>query len=261
MIRSEAHGDVIRFVMSTWQTRLVGITVSTYLVRGVLIDCGFPRIEEELAALLAAERPRGVMVTHAHEDHAGNIALVRRLGIPLAAGALTIDAARAPRPLRFYRRFTWAPAPSLTGEIVPFESSDLELRHLPGHSPDHHVVWDPQERTLFSGDLFIGVKVRVAHPHEQPSVLAASLRAAAALEPRRMFDAHRGLVTRPVESLRAKADWLDEVRARIASLAAAGATETRIIREALGGEPWIGRFSAGDYSARALVRAVLREQP
>ena len=59
------------------------------------------------------------------------------------------------------------------------------------------------------------MKVRVAHPGENPRLVAQRVRAAAALAPRRLFDAHRGLVERPVPLLLAKADWLDETIGRI----------------------------------------------
>ena len=51
----------------------MGYEVSAYLSRGVLIDTGFPRVLGDLAAWFSAARPVGAIVTHAHEDHAGNV--------------------------------------------------------------------------------------------------------------------------------------------------------------------------------------------
>ena len=111
---------------------------------------------------------------------------------------------------------------------------------------------------LFAGDLFLGVKVRVARPGEHPRVLAKSLRAIAALSPLVMFDSHRGQVPEPVASLNAKADWLDETIARIDQLAAQGINDHSIRRAVLGAEDSTFYFSAGDLSRINFVRAVRR---
>lgn len=258
MIRIERHGDVTRFEMASAASRLLGYSASAYLVRDTLIDCGFHAVRADVAALLARVRPRGVIITHSHEDHAGNAELVARLGIPLSASRETLDRIRNPAPIRLYRRFTWGTMPALRAPIAPFEPTDLALVPAPGHSPDHHVIWDASEGTLFGGDLYLGVKVRVAHPGEDPRLLARTLRRIAALGPARMFDAHRGFVPDPVSLLLAKADWMDETIAHIERRIADGATDAMIVREVLGGESLPGYFSRGDYARTNFVRAVRR---
>jgi glyoxylase-like metal-dependent hydrolase (beta-lactamase superfamily II) len=128
--------------------------------------------------------------------------------------------------------------------------------HTPGHSEDHQVVWFPDTRTLFSGDLWLGVKSRVIHPSEDPYRIVESLRKVAALEPERMFDAHRGEVARPVSALLARADWLSETLATIEELIKAGRSDAEIVKSALGGEEVTGRLSFGAYSRMNLVLAV-----
>jgi hypothetical protein len=133
-----------------------------------------------------------------------------RRSIPVAASPETLAKMRAPAPIRFYRRFTWGSAPPLRSSIAPFESDRLRLVAAPGHCADHHVVWDESDGTLFGGDLYLGVKVRIAHPGEDPRLLAKTLRRVAALGPTRLFDAHRGFVRNPAPLLEAKADWTEE---------------------------------------------------
>jgi glyoxylase-like metal-dependent hydrolase (beta-lactamase superfamily II) len=258
MIRIERHGDVTRFEMSSSWSRAIGYTASAYLVRGVLIDCGFPAARHHVQAMLADARPRGLMVTHYHEDHAGNVERVAQLGIPIAASPDTLQRLWSPAPIRLYRRVTWGTAPPLHSHVTAFESDDLALIPAPGHSADHHVVWDAADGTLFGGDLYLGVKVRVAHPGEDPRVLAATLRRIAALGPTRLFDAHRGYVANPVPLLIAKADWIDETIAAIEARIAAGASNAAIVREQFGGESLPGYLSGGDYSRTNFVRAVRR---
>jgi glyoxylase-like metal-dependent hydrolase (beta-lactamase superfamily II) len=258
MLRVELHGDVTRFEMSSATSRLVGYTASAYLIRGTLIDCGFHAARAHLDAIIERERPDGVFLTHYHEDHAGNVERVARRGIPIAASAETMNYVRSPAPIRLYRRMTWGSAPPLRSVVHAFQSDRFRLVPSPGHSPDHHVVWDESEGTLFGGDLFLGVKVRIAHPGEDPRVLARTLRAVAALGPTRLFDAHRGYVPNPVPLLVAKADWTEEMIAAIEQRIAVGAADSVIVRELFGGESFPGYFSGGDYSRTNFVRAVRR---
>jgi glyoxylase-like metal-dependent hydrolase (beta-lactamase superfamily II) len=268
MITIERYGDVARLHMSHWRSRAVGYSVSAFLVRGVLIDTGFPAAHRRLARLLDELRPRAVVVTHHHEDHAGNVALVAARGLPVAMPDETLGILRPGEPgIGLYRRATW-------GRILPLDAAPLvrlgdddlralglELLATPGHATDHHAVWDAERRVLYGGDLWLGMKVRVARPNEDPRVHAASLRHAAALAPVALFDAHRGRVDDPVGSLLAKADWIEETIARIERRAAEGASERRITREVLGTEAPVAYASRGDLSKRNFVRVVLRGRP
>ena len=92
MLTIERHDDVTRVRMTSWRGRLVGYDVSAYLVRGVLIDTGFPHVAREFARFLdeKLQTIRGVIVTHWHEDHAGNAALVAARGLPVAIAPSTL---------------------------------------------------------------------------------------------------------------------------------------------------------------------------
>jgi len=258
MLRVERHGDVTRFEMSSVVSRIVGYTASAFLVRGTLIDCGFHGARREMNAILARERPNGVLITHYHEDHAGNVERVASLGIPIGASPETLVKVRAPAPIRLYRRLTWESAPPLRSPVIAFDDDRLKLVAAPGHCADHHVVWDASDGTLFGGDLYLGVKVRIAHPGEDPRLLVKTLRAIAALGPTRLFDAHRGYVPHPAPLLVAKADWTESTIADVERRIAAGQSDAVIVRELFGGESVPGYFSGGDYSRTNFVRAVRR---
>ena len=104
MVRFESHGDVRRFEFSSFASRVVGYAVNVFTVRGVMVDCGFPRAREVFREVMNREQPRGLFITHHHEDHAGNAELVARAGVPIAASAATIDLLRSSKPIKTYRR-------------------------------------------------------------------------------------------------------------------------------------------------------------
>ncbi len=257
MLRSERHGDVTRLELSSWIGRQLGYTVSAYVVGGVLIDTGFPRVASELAAWVAARRAElsGGIVTHWHEDHSGGVFELAALGLPLAIHPETERRVREAPPLEMYRRLTWGSFPTPQGSLIPFAPSGVEVIPMPGHSPDHHVVWAPDSGTLFAGDLFLGVKVRIAHHDENFRELLVSLRKCAAMQPARMFCGHRGLVPNAASALLAKADWLEETISTIGQRAREGWSDARIVRDIMGGEELTGRVSWGHYSRATFVRA------
>jgi glyoxylase-like metal-dependent hydrolase (beta-lactamase superfamily II) len=258
MLHEERHGDVTRLRFDSPRSRALGMSVSAYAVRGVLVDTAFHGIRAELAAWIDRSRPEGAIVTHYHEDHAGNVELLAARGVPLWVAPETLAKVRAPAPIRLYRRICWGSQPPLVSSVIPFAHPALEMIHAPGHSPDHHVVWDAERETLFGGDLYLGVKVRVAHPWPREDVRAQviTIRRIIALKPARFFDAHRGLVENPVAQLAAKADWIEETAGRVDALIARGLDDRAIVKMLFGGEDAWGFPTRYDYSRRNFVGSV-----
>lgn len=256
MIAITRHAGVTRLHCSTWRSRVSRYDVSAYVVDGVLVDTAFARVTHELMPLLAELRPRGVFVTHGHEDHAGNAEHVARRGIPMWITGATAAVLHDTQGMQRYRSFTWGHALPLATAPVPFDPAPFEVIDTPGHSDDHQVLWDPAGRRLFSGDLFLGVKVRLARRGERPRAHVASLRRVATLEPVQMFDAHRGPLEHAAALLHAKADWMEDTIAAIEARIARGDPDRVIRDELLGPEPIERWMSAGDYSKERLVEAV-----
>ena len=261
MIERTEHDDVTAVRLDWWRSRLAGYQVFTFLVRGVLIDSGFPGAARDITSLLREHRVRGAFITHHHEDHAGNAELLATTGVPLAMAESTAEIINAPQPIGWYRRFTWRAMRPLISHTTPFVDASLSLLHAPGHCADHHVVWDSASGTLFAGDLFLGVKVRVAHADEDPRAHVASLRAMVAREPTRVFCMHRGLLPDGAKMLSVKADWMDEMIGTIERLFADGQSVQLIRSRVFGARGRTDFISQGDYSSTNLIRAVLRLVP
>jgi glyoxylase-like metal-dependent hydrolase (beta-lactamase superfamily II) len=260
MIECTTHDDVVRIRMATWRTRAAGYDVSAYLVHGVLIDTGFRHVGSSLSRVLREIRPRGAIVTHWHEDHAGNAPRLAASSMPMWMAPYTETQLRSRPQVKLYRHVVWGRPRRLEGMLVPLDPAPLELIPTPGHSEDHHVVFDRHTRTVFSGDLWLGVKVRIVGASENPYQIIASLSRVAALEPQRMFDAHRGMVENPIEALEAKRAWLEDTVGAIERSLDAGHGEREIVHALLGGEEHTALVSQGEYSRRNLVRAVIRSR-
>ncbi|HEX3865541.1 MAG TPA: MBL fold metallo-hydrolase, partial [Gemmatimonadaceae bacterium] len=157
----ERFGDVARLRMTSRCSVAVGLDVSAYVVRGVMIDTGFNHARRAMAEAVESLGVRAAIVTHWHEDHAGNVELLARRGLPLLLRADTERIVRAPRPIQLYRRLVWGSQRPLVSPVAVPDVHDLECVHTPGHSIDHQVVFDRQTGTLFSGDLWLGVRARI----------------------------------------------------------------------------------------------------
>ncbi|HET9682909.1 MAG TPA: MBL fold metallo-hydrolase, partial [Gemmatimonadaceae bacterium] len=182
------------------------------------------------------------------------------MGVPMVIHPACEAALRAPEWIGHYRRLVWGVPRALTGAIRTFDPAPLAVLSLPGHTEEHLAVWDEERRILAGGDLYLGVKVRVAHDGESPRQLVTSLRRAVALEPRLLLDAHRGAVRDPVPLLRAKIDWMETTIGEIRALHARGVGEREITRRVLGREELVGVVSRGEYSKREYVRAVISDK-
>jgi len=260
MLEITRHEDVRRVRMWTRRSMLFGYDVSAYLIRGILIDTGFRNAGRAFRRAVEDLRPRGIVVTHWHEDHAGNVPVLAPTGTPIWLSEYTDRKLREHEHMKLYRHVIWGRTAALRGSVVPFDPSPIRMIPTPGHSVDHHVAFDAETGTLFSGDLWLGIRVRVMGPYENPYELVNSLSRALELQPARMFDAHRGLVVNPSMALRAKRSWLEDAIGAVERELDAGTPEPSIVRSVLEGEEKTAFFSQREYSRRNFIRNVARNR-
>jgi glyoxylase-like metal-dependent hydrolase (beta-lactamase superfamily II) len=139
--------------------------------------------------ILAEARRRGWRIahlwyTHAHFDHIGGAAAIADALNPLPLVALhpadhTLWRAGGGGPLFGYHI---DPGPEPTIDLVPglllrLGNVTLEVRHTPGHTPGHVVLYCPEEKACFCGDLiFQGSVGRTDLPGGDWEALEESIR-------------------------------------------------------------------------------------
>jgi len=171
----------------------------------------WPAFEPKLREALGGARVEACHLTHLHVDHVGGAARVARLtGAPLvmhadeafaveegdliATGAALFGGAMEAHPVTRVRE----------GDTLALGAAKLEVLLVPGHSPAHTALWEPESRSLFSGDVVFegGSFGRVDLPGGDEKALVASLEKLAALDPLHVYPGHmRPILGRGREAL------------------------------------------------------------
>ena len=137
---------------------------------------------------------QAIALTHAHLDHVGGVAALKKLqpaakinlhqgdefiyqalpeqpawiGIPRAQWAAMGFAFEPPPPVDEY----WT-----DGQKYSVGKLEFEIRHCPGHTPGHVVLYEPTEEVVFVGDvLFAGSIGRTDLPGGSTEQLLSSIK-------------------------------------------------------------------------------------
>ena len=172
-------------------TRIVGCEETK---QAICIDPG-----DEAERIVETLERRGlelqaIALTHAHLDHVGGVAALKKLqpeakinlhkgdeflyqalpeqpawiGIPRAQWAALGFTFEEPPPVDHY----WT-----DGEKYAVGKLEFEVRHCPGHTPGHVVLYEPNEQAVFVGDvLFAGSIGRTDLPGGSTEELLNSIR-------------------------------------------------------------------------------------
>jgi len=262
MLAASTLGPITRLEMARTAFGRPLYKVSAFLLGDTLIDSGCPHTARELLAWCQGRGVRRIVITHAHEDHSGGAALLSaQLGAVVQAPAAALRALGEPFRIPLYRRIVWGqPRPvdarPLSDEVV-VGSHHLSVIPTPGHAQEHVCLFEPKERWLFAGDLYISAFTRYLRDDEDAWGVVASLQRARALDPALLLCAHAGFVTRPAAALTRKISFLEELAAGARELVEGGVAPRRIARQLLGREGWMTWASRGEFSKLNLVRSLL----
>jgi len=264
MLRSSEHGPVRYFALAkSWAGRTI-MSTGVFYVDGTLIDTGPSNAQVEFARILGKVDAEQVVLTHHHEDHVGNAAFAaNHLDRPPLAHSLALSFMRHPEPLPLYRRVTWGMPPPVQaealGKTLHTREHTFEVIHTPGHAPDHVALYEPEQRWLFAGDLYISPRVAVMFPDEDASALIASLRKLMELPDCTLFCQHSGVHDSHQRGLGARLDFLLGVQNKATTMHEEGRSLAEITRALALEKPIIKLVSGGQLSARNMVAALLRD--
>ncbi|MGD2105138.1 MAG: MBL fold metallo-hydrolase [Anaerolineae bacterium] len=262
MLRATRRGPITRIHLARTLLGRPLRTVDAYLVDDLLIESGPPATASGMVDWCRGRDIRLVINTHHHEDHSGgDHALHASLGLPVAVPAAALPVlGRVPR-LEWYRRFVWGQPDDIDaqplGHVVETPNYRFVVIPTPGHSPDHVCFFEPEQRWLFTGDLYIHERARYLRADENAHEILTSLRRVRTLRPQLLVCSHAGFVEDGCRALERKiADW-EKLMEKARSLHDRGVSIEDITKALLGREGLAAYASRGHFSKRNLIAALL----
>lgn len=239
------------------------LPVWCYAVGDTLVDTGLPSLSQPISEFAREARVGRALLTHHHEDHSGNAALLASRGVEVLAGPLAAALIAAGLPVRFYQHFLWGKAAPLVprpieGERVPLGKREAVVLHAPGHSEDQLAYFVPEEGWLFTGDAFLAEKVKVFRRDEDFAATAATIERFLGLDFDALLCAHRPRFQNGKRALDAKLQWMREMEGHVRRWHGEGDSVGEIVRRLglskAGRTYWI---TFGDVSVHNMIRSIL----
>jgi glyoxylase-like metal-dependent hydrolase (beta-lactamase superfamily II) len=205
-----------------------------------------------------------VVVTHHHEDHAGNLARLQAGGDQvLLAPAESLELLADGFSLQTYRRIIWGRPGLVRAEPLPASlplaaGGALQPVLLPGHSPDMTCLIERSRGLLFGADLYISSRPRYLRQDEDLVGILQSMRRALTLDFDTLLCSHRGILPDAKQALRRKLDYLLSLGQQASDLHSQGIGLRSITRRLLGREGSVALISSFHFSKRNLIRECLR---
>ena len=240
------------------------MTVYVYVVDHIMIDTGLRHMRHAACEIARRHMLKAVLLTHYHEDHSGNAAAIRDwLKIPVYAHPMTCQKMENPHKILFYQHLMWGKADSMTPKPLPevFSRKGFSFLpiHTPGHSKDHTVFLESQQGWLFSGDLYLGVRIKYFRVDENIADQIKSLRKILTYDFNTLFCAHNPEIDNGKQWLAGKLDYLENFYGSVSELAAQGLDENRIMKQLKLKEVLsIKLMCLGNVSMKNMVRSVMK---
>jgi glyoxylase-like metal-dependent hydrolase (beta-lactamase superfamily II) len=144
------------------------LSVYCYLIENILIDTAQTNCQEKVLSTFKNKQIDQILLTHWHEDHSGNTAELAKLHkAQVYAHSFTKEKLQQGFDILPYEKFLFGKIKPFRGQIADFQdiitTTNYQLTPIftPGHANDHTVFLEKNQGWLFSGDLYVGIKIRV----------------------------------------------------------------------------------------------------
>ncbi len=247
-----------------------GLMATCYRIGRTLIDTGPPNQWRAVRRFVIEQDDEHgidrVLVTHHHEDHAGNAARLQELlDVPVYAPEASLDRLRDGFPLETYRWIVWGRPRPIEATPVPdtlplADGTTLRSLPAPGHADDMVCYLAENHGLLFAADLYITPRPQYLRFDEDVPRLIESIHDVLEHDFDTVFCAHRGVVENGRRALSEKVKYMEALcgvvqrRYRYDKLAVPQITD-----EILGREGLLYWVSGGDFSKRNLIASCLHD--
>lgn len=238
-------------------------TFCCYYFDGLLIDTGPSCARKEVTDFVEMVKPKAIVLTHHHEDHAGNAEWIStKWNIPVLMNDLTAKLLRETKTIPLYRKLIWGnEIPSVNGTILKdkLQTPNYELLVIPtpGHTPDHISLVEEKEHLLFAGDLYLGNKLLYGMRGESASQIIQSIDKVLHYPFETIFCGHTGIAKQGRSSILQKKEYLLSLKEEAKLLHKKGLSVDSITKKLLPNQTVIEIFSFGEMSPKHLIHSLL----
>ncbi len=243
----------------------LGINTSfiIYRIGDTVIDTASPN-QRRLAKQFIQEKPlRQLLITHHHEDHAGNAEAIRKLtGVTPLAPELTKEKLRNGFNIPLMQKLIWgspgrAHTEELPDELVLDNGDAITPVFAPGHAKDMTCYLIKDRGWLFSADLYIANRLKLLRADEDVPTLLNSVQKVLTYDFDTLFCPHRGIVPEGQQRLKEKYDFIVNLAGDAQHLHQKGFSDIDISEQLLGKEGWFSKLSGYNFSKRNLIQSCL----
>lgn len=235
-----------------------------YVVGDVMIDTAQSHMENELLEIAANHRIKRVYLTHFHEDHSGNAySIKQRLKTQIYGHPKTIEKMSIESRILPYQKYIWGRSTPLDIKKVPAKIEtvlgEMVPVHTPGHSEDHTSHLIRNTGVLFSGDLYLGDKIKYFRADEDIGIQIESLGKILSLDFQVLLCSHSPKNKNGKKHIKRKLDFLENLYGNIILLWEKGMSEKDIFHSLNLKENYFTKyFCFGDVSMINGVISVIR---
>jgi len=232
---NHVFGDVKAFELGFGPVGRPFMNTYCYMIGDILIDTAQMRMRKAFIEIIRNQRIRHAVLTHHHEDHSGNAGVLKKLNnIPIYGHELTVKKMAKGFPILPYQLLIWGKADTV--EVLPLpekiegERYTLIPVHTPGHSKDHTVFWEKDRGWLFSGDLFLGTKIKFFRTDESIRDSIDSIKKVLLLDFDGLFCGHNPQPINGKTALSKKLEFLEDLYGKVIHLLQKGYNERSIMK-------------------------------
>jgi glyoxylase-like metal-dependent hydrolase (beta-lactamase superfamily II) len=238
-----------------------------YYVDGLLIDTGQRKMSKEILAQIGQLEVKQIFITHHHEDHTGNVELLQNhFNCPVYASEHCCQLMRNPEKISIAQKMVWGDRPAchtmrpISGSIQT-ANYQFELIPIPGHAPDMMALYEPQQRWLFSADLYVHHYISYFLYSEEMATQIASIKKVLELDFELLLCGHNPQLSGGKERLLQKLHFLASFYQKVATAYHLGLNAKQIFRQLQLRENWYVRLlSQGALSKLNMVKSVIRNE-
>ena len=242
------------------------VYVYSFLVDGILIDTGHPKIGKDFAKELANEKIDRVILTHHHEDHSGNVeALKKSKGVSVYASPLCCKLIEDPKQIEPARLMSWGqPKKAFAQELdlsrdIITDRYRFEILETPGHAIDQISLYEAEKGWLFSGDIFVHHYIKAFMRNEDMLEQIKSIKKLMQLDFDVLFCNHQPVFTKGKERLSSKLDFLENFYGTVKREHSKGKSPKQIMKSMQLKEQWIIKIlSLGQLSQLNMITSAIR---